>query len=125
MKNSTLPTNKAIRISKKLLSQLEPSVAQAIVQVQQRHPSIKSFRFDQRPSGYKVYADEGNTYTFVYGGNISESIEMVADHNAGGSNLHQGIGSTMTPPVGTTILNVSYYGGYILSITNIVELALA
>lgn len=36
MNNATLLTNKAIRISKKLLSHLEPSVAQAMVQVQQQ-----------------------------------------------------------------------------------------
>lgn len=111
-----------IRISKKSLKEFEGAVADAILKLQARHGTIKSFTYDNQPSGYQLYLAEGDRYTCIYG-DKAMSIEMVAEHNFGyqAKGFSYEIGATIPIPAGTTILTVYYAGvkGYQLHITNV------
>lgn len=126
-KQRMISLRQKIRISKKSLKAFDGAVANAILQLQGKHCTIKSFTYDTYPEGYQLYLAEGDRYTFVYGGKTM-SIEMVAEHNFGykAENFLYGIGASIPMPVGTTILTVYYAGvkGYQLHVTNVSNAAI-
>jgi hypothetical protein len=111
------------RISKKALSQMPADVAE-MIRVVGADYGIKSFEYEQKPAGYTVYHAEGARYYYVYAGDTLK-VEMVSESTVGASGVRHEIGAKVQPPTGTTVITVSYYRDYYMSVVNISESALS
>ena len=94
-------------------------VRDAILQMVNEHSNlVKSFMFRAVEEGYKFYAGEGYSYKLVVGED-QRAVEMVAEHNLGASGLSHAINAEIVVPVGGFLIQVGYYGGYIMTVYNV------
>ncbi len=109
-----------VRISKATLKGLDPVVAREISRLQQRYATIKSFTYERKDAGYKLYLGEDERFTVVYQGQ-AQTVEMVGSHNMGAADLNYKVGTYVPMPTGCVILQVYYGGtrGYQLHIVNV------
>lgn len=110
------------RISKVKLATMPKEVADQIERLGKEY-GIKSFTYESKPEGSKIYASEGSRFTFIYGKEV-KSVEIVASHNVGAANVSYAINSKITPLVGTTVIEIWYYSGFGMKVVNIGERAL-
>lgn len=104
------------RISRKTLAQFPDLVSETIACVGKEF-NIKSFTSEIKPVGFEIYHSEGSRYWYVYADQTAVR-EIVGSSTVGG-NGHHAIGACVAFPVGTTIIEVSYYQGYYMTIYNI------
>lgn len=116
-------TSSKIRISKKSLAAFPENVASRIAEIAADY-RIASARFTAVAEGWKVYAGEGDRIEVIYG-EKSAAVEMVSEANLGASSLCHAIGAETTPAVGSFIIVVSYYSGYMMSTYNVQPRAIA
>jgi hypothetical protein len=114
-----------VRLSKKVFSQLPVDVAEAIRDVVARYDygqgsSIKSFTYEVKPAGFKLYLGEDNRNTVVYKGQV-QTVDMAGSHNFGASDLNYSVGKSVPIPTGAVVLNVWYGGtrGYQLHVISV------
>ena len=110
------------RICKKTLDAIPREVADQIRSLGKQY-SLKSFTIETKPYGHEIYHAEGSKYHYVYKGD-STHVEMVAEHNIGASNVRHEIGTRVKPPTGTTVIEIWYYSGFGMHVTNITDPAL-
>jgi len=95
------------RISKRLLNSLPAQVAETLKAVAESY-GIGTFTYEAVPEGYKFYAGEGYRLYAVYGDDVRH-MEMVAEHNLGASGVSHRIGAEFSLPLGSWLIEVSYY----------------
>lgn len=114
--NSTISSTKT-RISKKSMTALPAAVAEAVRDIQDGHPNIKSFTFHAVTPSHEFRPWENETWTVVMADD-QRSIETAAEHRMGASGQYD-FGGAFKAPVGAFVLRISYYTRYFLDIYNV------
>lgn len=118
-------TSTKVRLSKKFYAALPEFVATRIAAIAEDYRIAgNQVRFNAQAEGYRVYAGEGDRIEIIVG-EKSAAAEMVSENTLGAAGLCHGIGNETTPPVGSFVVTVSYYGGYFMTIDNIQPVAIA
>lgn len=109
-----------LRISKKILAELPPIVAEKLSTIAKRYRRA-TFDYYQIPAGSSLYHEEGARYWYIYGDNVTYR-EMASEFTMGMSaGTHDAIGARVAFPAGTTIICVSYFSKYLVSLYNFCE----
>jgi len=95
------------RISKKLLQSLPEKVAATIKAVADDY-RIASFTYEAVPDGYKFYAGEGCRF-WAMRGEDTRSMRMVHEAIMGASGVSYRIGEEFSLPLGSWLIEISYY----------------
>lgn len=108
-----------VRISAKSLFPFHPAVVEAIQEVAARYSGIKSFTLIEVKEGAMAFfAGEGESIIRLNGFDRL-AIEMVSDSTVGAAGVSGQIGRSFAPKAGETVLVVSYYSGYYLTVYRI------
>lgn len=84
------------------------------------YPYTKSFYVSTVTHGYVLRGAEGHNITAILPDGSSMQKEYVSEHNFGATSVSYNLQEEAIPPVGTYIVTVSYYGGYIVNVRLVV-----
>lgn len=93
--------------------------------------SIKSATIKIHSMPFRMYLSEGSRYWHaryikeLKGYIVSEGVEMATAHTVGSSHVYYQIGTEVSLLAGDIVIEISYYGGYSMTIHNVVDTAIA
>jgi len=110
-----------MRISKAgVFAQTFPRPVAAVIRTQAERYNIKSLSFSEVNADKAFSIGEGDKYTGIYPNGKAASFEAVASHNIGAANVTHRIGQRFAMPIGTYLVCVHYYGGYLMHVDRII-----